>query len=329
MEKGKPNNLTTNYNAANPSIWTGRTTTSNDAQYWYQTIRFIDLLDTTSMSDKPDIVFIGYECEEGVRRNQGRIGAKKGSDVIRQKLARLPIHFEQLKIADAGNIFCIDTDLETCQSIFSNQIEKLIKNKSFPIALGGGHDIAYAHFRGICNALHKPNKKFGIINLDAHFDLRKVEVLPNSGTPFQQILNEFGKQTKYLAIGIQQHANTKELFETAKKTDSSFILSEDCLLENFTNISAQIDQFLSDIDYLYLTIDLDGFASPYAPGVSAPSPFGFNPNFVVKLLKHIITKNKLVALDIAEYNPIYDIDQITATLAARLIANVVGELDKR
>ncbi|MBT31410.1 MAG: formimidoylglutamase [Thalassobius sp.] len=323
-----PNNLTTNYNTADRSIWTGRTTTSNDAQYWYQTIRFIDLLDTTSMSDKPDIVFIGYECEEGVRRNQGRIGAKKGPDAIRQKLAKLPIHFEQLKIADAGNVFCIDTDLETCQSVFSNQIERIIKNKCFPIALGGGHDIAYAHFRGIFNALHQPNKKFGIINFDAHFDLRQVEDLPNSGTPFQQILNEFGAQTKYLAVGIQQHANTLELFETAKKTGSSFILSEDCVLENLTNISHQIDQFLSDIDYLYLTIDLDGFASPYSPGVSAPSPFGFNPNFVIKLLKHIISKNKLVALDIAEYNPTYDIDHVTATLAARLIANVVGELDK-
>ncbi len=44
----------------------------------------------------------------------------------------------------------------------------------YPIVLGGGHEIAFGHYCGIkdYNASIDRKDKLGIINFDAHFDLR-------------------------------------------------------------------------------------------------------------------------------------------------------------
>lgn len=70
---------------------------------------------------------------------------------------------------------------------------------------------------------------------------------------------------------------------------------------------------------MYLTIDLDGFSSAYAPGVSAPSPDGFDPVFIYKVLDFVLKSKKVISCDIAELNPDFDIDENTAFLAARLV----------
>ena len=74
--------------------------------------------------------------------------------------------------------------MEACQSLFSNHISNLIQQHIFPIAIGGGHDMSYGHFMGIWNVIENTKKRrVGIINFDAHFDLRPVETKSNSGTP--------------------------------------------------------------------------------------------------------------------------------------------------
>jgi len=146
---------------------------------------------------KIDIALIGYVCDEGVRRNLGRIGSEQGPRVIRERLAKLPVHFESKHIVDFGDIICIDEDMESCQIAFSQMITLMISRKIFPIAIGGGHDMAFGHFIGIHKAVKNTSQnKIGIINFDAHFDLRPVEGKPNSGTPFNQIINHLKKLRK-------------------------------------------------------------------------------------------------------------------------------------
>ena len=54
--------------------------------------------------------------------------------------------------------------------------------------MGGGHEIAYASFAGLARHLsrHERLPRIGILNFDAHFDLRHAE-RASSGTPFRQI----------------------------------------------------------------------------------------------------------------------------------------------
>ncbi|WP_158838630.1 formimidoylglutamase [Polaribacter sp. L3A8] len=321
--------LNMTYQLPEKKFWTGRK--SNPAlenQYWYQEIelRNIKELDHKQI----DIALIGYACDEGVKRNLGRIGASESPNVIRERLAKLPIHFEAKKIVDVGNITCINQDLETCQLSFAKAIKKLISNGIFPIAIGGGHDIAYGHFKGIYESINNKQKnKIAIINFDAHFDLRPVETKPNSGTPFNQILNEF-KNVTYFPIGIQQQSNTKELFNIAKSKNVAFVINYDCETdsEKINAIKKKLQPIIEKSDYIYITIDMDGFSSAYAPGVSAPSSLGFTPNFVFKILHYLFETKKVISCDIAELNPSLDIDNTTANLAAKLINFIVMEQTK-
>ena len=71
-----------------------------------------------------------------------------------------------------------------------------------------------------------------------------------------------------------------------------------------------------------MSIDLDGFSSAYAPGVSAPSPLGFAPHFVYKILSFIFASKKVISCDLAELNPTLDQDNITSNLAAKLVDHI-------
>ena len=88
-------------------------------------------------------------------------------------------------------------------------------------------------------------------------------------------------------------------------------------------INKQLNNFMESVDKLYITIDLDGFSSAYAPGVSAASPMGFSPAIVIACLEKILSSKKVMSLDFAEMNPKYDRDNQTAKLAASLIHHVI------
>jgi formiminoglutamase len=313
-------NLKVAYKAGDKALYSGRKSKLNN-QYWHQEI-LVSHIEGSKNNKPTDIGIVGYVCDEGVKRNQGRIGAQKGPKSVRNKLGKLPIHFENKKIIDFGDVICIDENLEDCQKALSKTISTLITNNILPIAIGGGHDIAYANFNGIKEAVKNISEnKIGIINFDAHFDLRAVETQPNSGTPFHQILTE-NNDVAYFAIGIQQQSNPKELFDIAAQKKVSYVSNFDC--ETFSDaLRGKLDTFIKEIDYLYITIDMDGFSAAYAPGVSAPSTLGFTPSFVYQVLAFLFQSKKVISCDIAELNPDFDMDDSTASLAAKLVDYMV------
>ncbi len=309
-------------------IWSGRK--SDEKLYLHEKIQCIDFEKDYELSTSNQIFsLLGYACDEGVKRNQGRVGAVNGPDAIRKVLGKFPNHLSETTVLlDSGTVNCLAGDMEEAQNNLSNSVSQLLKQNTFPILLGGGHDIAYGHYNGIKSHLG-PGKKIGIINFDAHFDLRSNVKGANSGTPFFQIAQDCkseGTIFKYLCLGIRQDANDRKLYETASELGVGFIENYKFTIENAETIVRKLLDFLGQIDHAYITIDLDGFSSAYAPGVSAPSPMGFSPNMVLKSLQVIIASKKLISLDIAELNPNYDIDNHTAKLAASLIHFVLHSL---
>ncbi len=311
----------TSYTIGSSTCWTGRKTDASlGIQYWYQAVEPIDLFSADISNYKNSVGLLGYACDEGVRRNQGRIGAAKGPDAIRSRLARVAWHHHH-KIFDAGTISCIDRNLELSQQDLSTCVRTLLEADIFPILLGGGHDIAWGHFMGIRKFCSK-EERIGIVNFDAHFDLRNPLGHANSGTPFFQILTDPLSHAGYLPIGIQYGSNTPELFDTADKFGVSFISLEDCQLDNNRYLSL-LEEFINTHDKLYITVDLDGFSSAYAPGVSAPNPLGLKPSFVTRSIKRLVASGKVVSIDLAEMNPNFDIDNSTARLASELVDIVI------
>ncbi len=313
-----------NYQQPNRNIWTGRV--SGQQLYLHEKIKCLDLSSADSLQlHKNSFTLLGYACDEGVLRNQGRIGAKDGPKAIRKMMAPLSNHFlDKVSIFDGGDIVCEDTNLEETHKFTSETIGKLLQHQTFPILLGGGHDLAYAHYNGIKKQF--PNKSIGIINLDAHFDLRKVIDQRNSGTPFYQIANE-SKTFQYLCLGIQKASNNRELYEIANQFNVQYMEHDQFTLKNQDKIQSTIERFISSVDYVYLTIDIDGFSSAYAPGVSAPSPLGFSLDIAIDTIISICKSGKLISADLVELNPIYDVDNCTARLAARIIYIIMNNIN--
>ncbi len=317
-----------NYKNPTAKFWIGRS--SNQRLYLHEKVQCVALEEIEDTLIKKGVALIGYCCDEGVKRNQGRTGAKEGAKVIRQALAKMPNHLEDsISLFDVGDIHCSQGNMEEAQSTLQEAITKLLSMKAFPIVLGGGHDVAYGHFNGIKKFVQRSKQRLGIINFDAHFDLRSNENGNNSGTPFYQIAKdckESSEEFKYLCLGIREDANDRKLFETAQELEVKFLLRDTFRMQFVEEINKWITAFLNSVDFVYVTIDLDGFSSAFAPGVSAPSPMGFSQDIVLESLKTILNSKKLISLDIAEMNPKYDQDGQTAKLAASLIHYIISRL---
>ncbi len=328
----------TNYKPTDETLWQGRIDSESnfDAFRWHQWVECIDLRkeDLNLYTGKLGFAFIGFCCDEGVRRNKGRTGAAKGPKSIRKELTNLPCRFtKEVKIFDAGDILCENSNLEESQKLLSKAVEKILSLNLFPIVLGGGHEIAFGHYNGILDYVYKNNPRphIGIVNFDAHFDLRPYPNGGTSGTMFRQIADKCKEKDlkySYFCIGIQKHSNTVELFKTADKLGAEYILAKDIADGDNWNVLEKLDDFMKLKDHIYITICSDVFSSPFAPGVSATQSLGLDPERVLKFIKYILKSNKVISFDIAEVSPRFDQDNTTANLACVLIFSVINTLSQ-
>ena len=342
---------TVNHTAADMSQWTGRTEPFESARacYWYQLVQPY-AFDSDISSAGQRIGLVGFACDQGVRRNQGRVGARAAPPLIRSAFAKLPVIAELQKnfdgnlatlLGDAGDIHCQDNDgfaeqlLEQAQQQYADVISNVIQQGSLPIGLGGGHAMAYGSFLGLWQALQQTNAKdhtdsapiIGIINFDAHLDIRQSDVA-TSGTPFRQIaehLTEHQQPFHYCCIGVSRFSNTAALFDRADKLGVLVISDEECTNKKWKEIAAQIVSFIDSVDIIYLTIDMDCLPSSVVPGVSAPAAYGIELSFVERAVKLIMASGKVKIADIAEINPTYDIDARSCKVAARLLATIIEQ----
>lgn len=327
-----------NYTPTSKSFWKGRVDdkSNRDSFRMHQIIQLIDLAKPETInidSSKLNICFIGFLSDEGVRRNLGRGGADLGPEYIRKEFANLPVTFDENSVIyDAGDISCIDNNLEEAQDQLKQAIKIILDYQLFPIVLGGGHELALGHYLGIIDYLENNNpnnSSLGIINFDAHLDLRPYKDKGSSGTMFYQIADICESENRpfnYLCLGTQTSGNTISLFKRADSLGASYIHAKDFTESNFESISGKITKFIDRNEHIYLTLCSDVFNSAFAPGVSAMQPFGMNPEVVLNFLKDIINSKKVISLDIAEVSPRFDQDNHTAKLVAVLIYGIINTL---
>lgn len=310
------------------ALWRGR----SDPSEGHGGRRWHEIIQPLRATSQKGVAFTGFACDAGVVRNQGRPGAHKGPQALRCQLANLPVLacealFETGDIAPQTRN---DHDgLERAQDELATHLAQLLAQGLSPISLGGGHEIALASFEGLAQFLaesqttHTP--RIGIINLDAHFDLRH-DSRPSSGTPFRQIAencHQRGWPFHYYCLGISRFSNTPALFERAKTLGVHWCLDEELARAPIASTLAQVQAFIDAVDHIYFTVCLDVLPAAVAPGVSAPAARGVDLAIVETLVDSVSRSQKLRLADIAELNPNYDIDQRTARVAARLVAKIV------
>ncbi|MCM0617460.1 formimidoylglutamase [Paenarthrobacter sp. TYUT067] len=305
----------------NPTPWTGRFDGDGaEHRRWWQAVE-PHTVSGTAAASRPAVV-LGFCSDAGVLRNKGRVGAAAAPAAIRAALGPLAFHLDR-DVFDAGDVVVEDDSLEAGQERAGHAISGLLDAGNLTVVLGGGHETAFASYLGVAGSDAVRGKRVGVLNLDAHFDLRD-EPTPSSGTPFLQMAHAeaaAGRQLQYAVVGISEPNNTRTLFDTANRLGVKYLLDELCTPEA---VEVFVADFLAGVDVLYLTIDLDVMPASVAPGVSAPAAYGVPLPVIGAICRQVATSGKLLHVDVAELNPEFDIDSRTAKVAARLVNTLLA-----
>lgn len=306
---------------ADAPLWQGRTDQAEGApgRRWHQVMQTV-----AGRAAAGTTVLLGFASDAGVARNHGRVGAAEGPRAIRRALANMPVH-ECTQLADGGDIVCAGDALEAAQLELAAAVAQHLDAGRFPLVLGGGHEVAWGTFSGLATHLARTEgaPRIGIVNFDAHFDLRR-DTRATSGTPFLQIAQDCaarGWEFRYACLGVSRYANTEALFARAR--DLGVLTQLDEALDA-AHFMPSLQAFVADVDDVYLTVCLDVLPSAVAPGVSAPAARGVGLDVLEPLIEAICASGKLRVADIAEMNPRFDIDGRTAAVAARIAARIAN-----
>lgn len=281
--------------------------------------------DAIIKSRKPTISLLGAPDDLGVRLNKGRPGAKDGPDAVRECFYKFAIpndtRFEKIRLLDVGNI-------TVCGDILKNHAQAYAASKavcasgSALIAIGGGHDYAAPHLLGALSGLSQisKRKRFGIINVDPHLDVRPLENnLPHSGTPFRQILESGVLPGRNLIeFGARSGRNSREHFRYCESKKVQVVGFEQ--IRRSTNASLKFKSCLNGLgrtsDYIGVTIDLDSCCD--LEGASAAAVVGFNAWELCQFAYLAGRHKKVHILELAELAPTLDPSGRSARIAAEV-----------
>jgi formiminoglutamase len=279
-------------------------------------------------------VLVGFPQDEGVRRNGGRVGAADAPDAIRHRLYGLTstdlsadIDLAQQRPLDIGNVR-LWANLEQSQDDLAAVIAGLLNVGAVPVVLGGGHETAYGHFLGYVAA----KRKVGIVNVDAHLDVRPCGATGgHSGSPFRQAFEHpTHPLARYACLGAQPHAVAREHVQYITKHGGLIRWCAQVAAGLADHCDEACRNMANDGCQVYVTLDADAVCAADVPGVSAPNPAGLHGQDVIACARQAGASPHVSSFDLVEINPYFDRDGQSARWAALVIWHfLVGHAERR
>jgi arginase len=188
-------------------------------------------------------------------------------------------------------------------------VDALLARRQRPVCLGGDHSITYP----IVRAFGRHFKDLTIIHFDAHPDLYDdfQGNRHSHASPFARIMEE--KLAKRLIqVGIRT-MNPHQKKQAARFGVEVYEIGRKRSLEEVKTWCP-----------VYVSFDMDVLDPAFAPGVSHREPGGMSVREVLEHL-HSITAT-IVGADIVEYNPSRDISDLTASVAGKILKEILGKM---
>jgi formiminoglutamase len=279
-------------------------------------------------------VLVGFPCDEGVRRNQRRVGAATAPEEIRHWLHRLTawdaaeeLDLGQLGLLDLGDVK-ETSNLEAAQEHLGEIIGAILTAGAVPIVLGGGHETAYGHFLGYVTA----GLRLGIVNLDAHLDVRPLlDGRGHSGSPFRQVLEHPSgllAEAGYVCLGAQPFSVSRDhlAYLGGRGVVCWRAQVSGRLVEQF---GRQCTRLAGVAGRVYVSVDADVVRSSDVPGVSVSNPLGLSGDEVIECVRDAGADPAVSSLDIVEINPHHDVDGRSARWGALAVWHFLAGLAQR
>jgi arginase len=209
-------------------------------------------------------------------------------------------------IDDIGDLPLVE-DVAMDDMTIRQAVSDAINVDATPILLGGDHAVSLP----ILSAIHAHLGPVTILHIDAHPDTYDdFEGNPRShASPFARIM-ESGLAARLVQVGIR--TLNRHCRDQAARFGIETIEMRDFTLDAVPQLTGPI----------YVSLDLDGIDPAFAPGVSHPEPGGLTVRQLLDLLDRIA--GPIVGADLVEYNPRFDINGITANLAAKLVREIAS-----
>lgn len=183
--------------------------------------------------------------------------------------------------------------------VFAKSIEILNEGKT-PVVLGGDHSSPY----GLMKAIAENNDEFGVLQIDAHADLRpSYEGFHHSHASIMHNLLEFKNVTKLVQVGIRDYCEQERIVMDSDPRIHTFYDSAIArAIYEGTTWSKQVDDIINLLpDRIYVTLDIDGLEQIYCPSTGTPVPGGLSYNQLIYLFERIMDADKeIISFDICE-----------------------------
>lgn len=205
---------------------------------------------------------------------------------------------------------------------YATSLESILHQGELPICIGGDHAMAMGTWPAVKRYLNAP---LGLIWLDAHLDAHTPITSRSQnfhGMPVAYLLGLWGelpfcfKPEDIIILGARSYEHEEK--ESLEALGVQIYWQEDIHQRGIVSVMDEAYQILkSRHAHIGLSIDLDGFDPNACPGVGYHEKDGINPEeFMAFLKKH--HADDFIAYEIAEFNPIRDIEGKTAMLFKQL-----------
>lgn len=195
----------------------------------------------------------------------------------------------------------------------ARQTETIAAQGKVPITLGGEHSLSFGAVSGIANAL---GRKVGIVQIDAHADLRiAYQGEKHSHASVMHLLCADGHSLAQYGVRAlcQREVEAREIYGV------SFIDSEELVCQNINSIQLP-DDFPEDI---YISFDVDGLDPSIMPATGTPVPGGLGYYQALNIVRSALKGRRCVGMDIVELAPNRD-SQAWDFTAAQIVYRLMG-----
>jgi len=254
-----------------------------------------------------------------------RVGARFGPRAIRDISSLLRPYnrvlgvdpFASLNVADIGDLKINPLDTMQTLDAISDQVEAIVRAGARPLIVGGDHTIGYGTMRGVSRAIGKP---VAMVQIDSHLDTWDTYFGSRytHGTFLRRAIEEgFVDGGRSIQVGIRGPLFGPADLEENARLGLTIRPAETVVAEPLAATLAAIRDCVGDSP-VYVTLDIDAVDPAFAPGTGTPEVGGLTSLQVIQIVQGLAGLN-LVGAEVVEVSPPYDVGQVTALLAGRLL----------
>lgn len=206
-----------------------------------------------------------------------------------------------------GNDAALKKINEACENLniyVKSTAQKWMKEGKMVALLGGDHSTPL----GLLRHLNERYDRFGILQLDAHMDLRKAyQGFSSSHASIMYNALKLPGVARLVQVGIRDYCH--EELDVMKRAMGRVVTYFDddikSQLYEGKTWKAICEKIVADLpEHVYISFDIDGLNPMLCPNTGTPVPGGLDFSMVTYLLRKLITTgHKIISFDLNEVSP--------------------------